>query len=60
MKHSHTNIGFSGPGYITKAVHLLEDGVQKIATSRRYRKGRGVLLVTTKGVKAVSPGVKYP
>jgi len=41
MKKSHSNITFSGPGYVTKAVYFLEDGVQKIATSRRHRKGRG-------------------
>ena len=60
MKNSHTNIRFSGPGYVTKAVHLLENDVQKVVTSRRHRKGRGALLVTTEGVKVVSPGVKCP
>jgi hypothetical protein len=60
MKNSQTNISFSGPGYVTKAVHLLEDGVQKIATSRRHRKGRGSLLVTPDSVKPISPGLKYP
>ena len=51
---------FSGPGYITKVVHSLEGGVKKIATSRRHRKGRGALLVTSEGVHAVSPRFKYP
>jgi len=31
---------FSGPGYITKAVHSLAGGAKKIATSRRHRKGQ--------------------
>jgi len=26
MKNVHTTISFSGPGYITKAVHLLKGG----------------------------------
>ncbi|MCF7971537.1 MAG: hypothetical protein K9L22_10290 [Methylococcaceae bacterium] len=60
MKNSHTNISFFGPGYVTKAVHLLKDGVQKIATSRRHRKGRGTLLVTPAGVKSPPPRFKYP
>jgi len=29
MPDSHVNISFSGPGYVTKAVHLLQDVVQK-------------------------------
>ncbi|GFO73958.1 hypothetical protein BPLS_P0324 [Bathymodiolus platifrons methanotrophic gill symbiont] len=54
MKNSHTNISFSGPGYVTKAIHILENGVQKVATSRRHRKGRGALFFTSEGVKAGS------
>ena len=61
MTDPETNIIFSGPGYITKAVHILENGVQKIVTSRRHRKGRGALIVTSEGVvKSVSPKLKYP
>ena len=62
MTDSHSNIHFFEPGsrYITKAIHLLEDGTQKIATSRRHRKGRGVLLVNQDGAVISSPGKKNP
>lgn len=60
MKKSHTNISFSGPRYVTKAVHLLENGVQKVVTSRRHRKGRGALLIAPEGVKSTTPEFKYP
>ena len=51
MTDSHTNISFSGPGYITKAVHSLAGDVQKVVTSRRHRKGRGATMVIPEGVK---------
>jgi hypothetical protein len=51
MTDSHTNISFSGPGYITKAVHISENDVQKIVTSRRHRKGRGAMLVFPEGIQ---------
>ena len=60
MTDSHKNISFSGPGYITKAVHTLAGDVQKIATSRRHRKGRGALIITPEGHTAVPPKHKYP
>jgi hypothetical protein len=60
MTDSHVKISFSGPGYITKAVHTLAGDVQKIVTSRRHRKGRGALIVTPEGVTSVSPQRKYP
>ena len=58
MANSHPNINFSGPGYVTKAVHLLEDGVQKIVTSRRHRKGRGGIIVFPEGIPP-EPAAKY-
>jgi len=60
MTDSHVKISFSGPGYITKAIHSLAGGVQKIATSRRHRKGRGALLFTPAGEQLESPRYKYP
>ncbi len=61
MTNPDKNIRLSGPGYITKAVHILENGVQKIVTSRRHRKGRGALIITSEGVvKSASPKFKYP
>jgi len=58
MTNSHTNISFSGPGYVTKAVHLLKDDVQKIVTSRRHRKGRGAMLVFPEGIQP-EPAAKH-
>ena len=48
------------PGNVTKAIHILENGAQKIATSRRHRNGREALLVTTKGVKSTTARYKFP
>ena len=44
MTTSHTSIDFSGPSYITKVVHSLANGMQKVVTSRRHRKGRGGII----------------
>lgn len=60
MTDSHVKISFSGPGYITKAVHTLAGDVQKIATSRRHRKGRGALLLTPEGINLKAPGSNIP
>lgn len=60
MTDSHSNINFSGPGYITKAVHSLADGAQKIATSRRHRKGRGVIMVSPEGTQPRLAQYKNP
>jgi len=46
--------------YITKVVHSLADGTQKIVTSRRHRKGRGLILLSHDGVKQVDPDRKNP
>jgi hypothetical protein len=53
MVNSQPNIHFSGPGYITKAIHSLENGAKKIATSRRHRKGRGAMIVTPEGIRSI-------
>ena len=58
MTDTHTNISFSGPGYVTKAVHLLEDDTQKIVTSRRHRKGRGPMIVLPEGIQP-EPAAKH-
>ncbi len=47
MTHLHTI--FSNSNYITQAIHTLENGGQKIITSRRHRKGRGAMFVSHKG-----------
>jgi len=60
MTESHVKISFTGPGYITKAVHTLAGDVQKIATSRRHRKGRGALIVTPEDLTAAPAKHKYP
>jgi hypothetical protein len=51
--NSQPNIHFSGPGYITKAIHSLENGAQKIAMSRRHRKGRGAVIVAPEGIRSI-------
>ena len=60
MAQTHPDINFSGPGYVTKAVHSLEDGSQKIATSRRHRKGRGPIHINPEGIRSTVPERKYP
>ena len=51
---TQSKIKFSGPGYTTKAVHSLAGGVQKVATSRRRRKGRGAMIISPEGAISVS------
>ena len=58
MTDTHTNISFSGPGYVTKAIQFLENDVQKIVTSRRHRKGRGAMLVFPEGIQP-EPAAKH-
>jgi hypothetical protein len=58
--NSQPNIHFSGPGYITKAIHSLENGAKKIATSRRHRKGRGAMIVTPEGIRSIVRERKNP
>ena len=60
MTQSPIKTSFSGPAYITKAVHTLAGGMQKIATSRRNRKGRGAMIITPEGIKLESSGFKFP
>jgi len=60
MKNSHKNIRFSGPGYITRAVHLMANGTQKVVTSRRNRKGRGAVLINSEGIRLPTIGFKNP
>ncbi|MCD6534488.1 MAG: hypothetical protein J7L25_10490 [Deltaproteobacteria bacterium] len=55
MTDSHAKIIFTGPDYRTKVVHYLANGVQKIVTSRRYRKGRGAKIVLRAGTQS-EPG----
>lgn len=54
--HSH----FTGPGFITKAIHHLEDGRRKIITSRRHRKGRGAMIVSTDDERPITKPRKSP
>lgn len=60
---THLNTKFSGPGYVTKAVHYLTDGTQKVITSRRHRKGRGAFIVTPEGTVAkqlqINPWLRF-
>lgn len=60
MTDTHIKTSFSGPGYITKAVHTLAGGVHKIVTSRRHRKGRGALMVSPEGITVAIHKFKYP
>ncbi len=60
MAESKSGTRYFGPAYITKVVHLLEDGTQKIATSRRHRKGRGLMLMSPEGVRKTVSGRRYP
>ena len=60
MTDSKSGTRFSGPTYVTKAVHSLVDGTQRIVTSRRHRKGRGPILLSHGGVKQVDPDRKNP
>ena len=60
MTDSHINTHFSGPGYITKVVHSLAGGVQKIASSRRHRKGRGTQIISAAGTIVADPKHENP
>ena len=51
---TQAKIKLSGPGYITKAVHSLAGGMQKVVTSRRQRKGRGALIISAEDTMLVS------
>jgi len=57
MKYPLSRITRTGPGYVTKAIHSLANGAQKIITSRRHRKGRGAMLVTPEG--GPSPAARH-
>lgn len=60
MMNSDKNIHFSGPGYISKAVHSMANGTKKIVTSRRNRKGRGSIIITVEGITVPTTGFRNP